>query len=495
MLSKLHYVNVADKGTFKTTGQVATSPADVNAIFAELARTQASHLTLYFHGGLVSEEGGLKTAELFFPRLEAAGTYPVFFVWETGWQEIVGRNFNLEALSNNGLFKSLLETLLKFTVGKLKESSESRGLKLALPEDATLRAEVAQMDAPSAVSFAIEESAELSPVTEDQQEQLTDYMKDDPAFQQEANALRDQLETEADGVAFDLTDSNPNLLSEKMVTELRAEASGGRGLVAGAALIKATASIFARVINRFIQRTDHGVQCTVVEELLREVYLDKVGYWLWDEIKNAARDAFLPNTGLSGEKLHGGTYFLERLRDYLADPAHAPLKVSLVGHSAGNIYICRFIQKAMELLPATFSFYRVIMLAPACDFELFRNGVVAHKDRIEGYRLLNLGDAFERTDAIVPGVYPRSLVYFVAGVLEGDSVKPLVGLERCFSGQKPFDAGEVLAGRDYVFAANAQRFVVSQITDAAPGLNCNAKGHGDFSEEVTWESVKAILQG
>jgi len=52
-LSKLNYINVGPGGTFQPSGIAAydTTPADVDAIFADLEKNGQKKILLYFHGG------------------------------------------------------------------------------------------------------------------------------------------------------------------------------------------------------------------------------------------------------------------------------------------------------------------------------------------------------------------------------------------------------------------------------------------------------------
>ena len=68
-------------------------------------------------------------------------------------------------------------------------------------------------------------------------------------------------------------------------------------------------------------------------------------------------------------------------------------------------------------------------------------------------------DESERKDMLVPGIYPRSLLYFVSGVLERDAKgaaapgKPLVGLARFFDAPRQGEPRELDVVRRYVMAA------------------------------------------
>lgn len=489
LTNKLHYVNLSIKGTFQPSGDRATAPQDVDALFEHLAKNGVSHLVLHFHGGLVDEKAGLQSAgELMGYFNGLSGVHPVFFVWESGWLETARRN--LESISQEMFFKKLAEAVLNFVVGKLTRSEDSRGGRLELPERGDIQGELSQAQ-PFASYDDPAQRQPLADVTEREDEQFRDYLADDEDF---AEAVRAIAGSAADGGRGLAAQGAPTLVSGEVLEKIKGEMDEGRGLVSSSVLIKMAAGVLVRVVKRLLKRTDHGVYCTTVEEILREFYLDSAGAWLWRGMKGAIESAFESNQGLSGAALHGGTYFLTRLRDYLAEASHAPLRVSLVGHSAGGIYICRAVAKAAELMPAGFKFHRVVMLAPGCDFDLFKAAVVDKQDRIESFRMFTLRDEAEAADALVPVVYPRSLLYFVSGVLEKAEPVAIAGMERFYSGRPPYDDPTALAVRDYVTRPGERRAVWGPVEEnAPPGLLTAALGHGQFDEILTWKSVIHFL--
>jgi pimeloyl-ACP methyl ester carboxylesterase len=264
---------------------------------------------------------------------------------------------------------------------------------------------------------------------------------------------------------------------------------GSHGLISTAALVKIAASVLIRSVKRLIEKTDHGVYTTVVEELLRSLYADRVGRYLWDNMKNRTQQAFLDNTDLSGPALHGGTYFLNKLSAHLS--AHPDFKLSLVGHSAGGIYICRFIASAAQQVPQL-NYQNVIMLAPGCTFDLFRSSILPNQAHIQAFHLFALKDELEAKNAIASVIYPRSLLYFVSGVLEGDAEMPLVGMQRFYSGFAPYNKPELLEVRAYVTAPGQTIWSIAD--ESGAGLKSMSKGHGDFDNDpLTLHSVVSLL--
>ena len=94
-----HVINLR-QGQFSSDGNFSTSPADVDAIFGEhlatalaKAKEEGRKLRLLFfaHGGLTSEASGLRIAHRQVDWWKSNNIYPIYFVWETGFLEIIGQ--------------------------------------------------------------------------------------------------------------------------------------------------------------------------------------------------------------------------------------------------------------------------------------------------------------------------------------------------------------------------------------------------------------------
>jgi hypothetical protein len=369
-----------------------------------------------------------------------------------------------------------------------------------VPDTEVQKAVLVEAAGGNAVDPALQD--QMGELSKEQQEQFESYLENRLSFQkaadQVANAAGADIEGRGLGPSEAAGKASLDWFSPKALEELRSEVApadeGGRGLVTTTFLIKSAVGILRRVVGRIVGHTDHGLVCTVTEEIMRQFYLDKVGGWLWSEIKQEALDAFAPNDGLTGELLHGGTYFLKKLNEYVSDAASPPLKLSMVGHSAGSIYICNLFASALEMLPPTFGFHKIALLAPAVDFELFGNTLAEHPDRIGEFRLYTMNDDQESRDVLVPVVYPRSLLYLVSGALEGNDEKPLVGLERFYSGKGSYTGPLFDKVSGFIKSNEIQRVVWARTLDGLPGLNSAAEHHGGFAEEpVTQDSLAAFL--
>ena len=92
--------------------------ADVERIL-ELAidKSAVSGLAIHFHGGLVNRKAAGEIATRLAPQYEAAGTYPIVCVWESGLIETI-RN-NLGDIGRDSVFHELMKKAAEWAVKKL----------------------------------------------------------------------------------------------------------------------------------------------------------------------------------------------------------------------------------------------------------------------------------------------------------------------------------------------------------------------------------------
>ncbi|SFM91547.1 hypothetical protein [Rugamonas rubra] len=479
--SPLTYVNVGPHGTFKKSGDTHTTPADVDAIFTHLEEQKINKVVLHFHGGLVSETRGVGKAEVMRPVYEAAKCHPVSFVWETGLVETI--KANLDSIEQTVLFRKMMFWAIKQAGKHLGVDVDSKGvgtefsdlqieneLNKDFPFDQLRVGEGARGGA-GAVS-----AANLAQVQTEIFAELEEDMLADAAFQ-------NSLQAQHTGV------------NKQAVDALAPQADGNaKGLVTASAAALGLAKIVGRVLLRFIQRHDHGFYPTVVEEILRELYLADVGAWAWGGMKDAAREMWLANDDLGGEQQHVGRYLLERLA---ALQQRTGLSVDLVGHSAGSIAICHLL-KTSATLATPLKVRNIVLLAPAARLELFHDEVVTKPERYQALRIYTMDDSHEARDRLVPGIYTRSLLYFISGVLEGGDDVPLVGMARYLFDNDTYRTDPLPALRVFLVDHPTHRLVLAKSSELAPaasnGLRCDAISHGGFDEEIlTAQSLTYLL--
>ncbi|MEZ4831544.1 MAG: caspase family protein [Caldilineaceae bacterium] len=137
------------QGRFSTCGHMQTYSVDVDAIFNEhipqavedARRTgKKLHLLFYAHGGLVSEKNALLHAYSQLDWWRDNYVYPVFFIWETGFVEILyqlmrGENSRARSLTREGITDPVVDKLVRQlggpTVWQGMKSSAQRAADVA----------------------------------------------------------------------------------------------------------------------------------------------------------------------------------------------------------------------------------------------------------------------------------------------------------------------------------------------------------------------------
>lgn len=510
-----------------------TPPAALDAMF-ENDIADANQLVLHFHGGLVSQAGGMRTAGRLVPEYQEFA-HPVFFVWEAGAIEAPMNNWDelaagLLKIADESVFRKIHSVVTKWTVGKLQtdEGTKAPGDPVDLPNPIDHAVEMQKTSTNEEPYEEVRESeGELAPVTPEQEAALIAELARDAQFVAGVEAvLRYHGEVKDDDglkAALPNVAPEPTLMEDAVLDELAGEVEPGtRGLISATLLAKRAAKVFARVIKRFIAHRDHGVYTTVVEELLRELYLANVGGVVWKIMKDETADTFKT---VAGEN-RGGDYFLRKLIEL---DNRRPEKIVLVGHSTGAVFINEMLKATRAArvrgdLPADFAYSGVVFLAPACSFAHLAQVLPADAGGpadggpplFEEFRLFAMDDEHESSNKLASYAYPRSLLYFVSGVVEREDDDssafdlPLVGMDRFYwrarQGKDAHaDLGDHIAAvRRFVLQANRAVWSVTA-DDALPGHRSDSISHGGFDDtgidskgkpipRATIDSVRHILQ-
>jgi len=487
-LSKLNYLDIGPGGTFNRSGNpdYDSKPQDVDAIFADLTARNHKKILLYFHGGLVGEEDAMASAILITSKLIAeTDVHPIAFIWETSLMETIGQN--LGTITNSDFFKKLLEKVIKVAggklgievptvvgkrgVGNLADAEVQAELRKEAPfEDYTENTATRSINVLGGNDQNLRDEIEAS---------IEDEIASDPAF---SSALIAQL-----------TPLQLHLINKDKV--LNVPIAGQRGILSLAKIIMTSVTIVFKVIKRFINKRDHGFYPTVMEEIFREVYIADIGTTLWGLMKTKAENMWLPDEpGTTGLDQHAGRYLLTGLKTYAE--ANPGVTIDLVGHSAGSIVICNFMQQFLSMgIPAQVR--NIIFMAPACRSDLFANTIGQNPGSFQNFRMFTMSDAFECKDRCVPFVYTRSLLYMISGILEKDEFDAyILGMERYLEGNAPYNADPKLIANMNFMGAAANRVVYAVTANGAPdGLQCTAEHHGAFHDDqfLTMNSISYIL--
>jgi hypothetical protein len=455
-----------------------TRPADIRALFNHLRNTDIDRMVVHFHGGLVPEDRGAASAERIL-RDYYGGTvaHPVFFIWETGPLETLWRN--LSDIHDTTLFKRIIALLAKKLAKYTGVQVGARGAGVE-PSDADIAAELAKerpfedLDmaaAPGAKGGALPPEPQLEQQLEvEMEEALSADLK-----------LRDMLQRRDRG-------------AERLSNDLTGRAApGAKGPISILTLAGALARVVARCLVRWSKGRDHGFYPTLMEEAVRELYLDDFGAWMWGNMKEVAEQMWLPNGSELGLDSHPGRLFLDELAAFQRE--RPGFLVDLVGHSAGSIAICHLLE-ANAASNIGVGVRNVIFLAPAVRSDLFHRTLLAEPGRVERLRIFTMQDGREREDVLVKFVYTRSLLYLISGVLEPDEADcPILGMERFLTATAPFDDAYLVEIGNWLKAQGSDRLALSVTEPEAPaGMRSTAIEHGGFTEdEETMRSVCRLI--
>jgi hypothetical protein len=479
-------------------GVLETKPDDVRALIRSAV---ASHkpLLIHIHGGLVSKENAIASADRLSKAEYGQGNVaPIFIVWETSIPETLR---NLPEILNKPLFERMLLRLTKFLAGKVADAVP--GAKAAMgggpePSRAEVEAELSKRAQDEVPFPQLDTADDVTDMDVTDSQRLTQALTADTELH---DAWREEVEAAMAAPA--MPGASPIRLRQKLVDETATEmATSSKALVSTAMVVKSGILIASRVIKRYVRHRDHGFHATIVEEILRELFIDDIGTAVWGFMKQDAADTFA-NADNAPER--GGWFLLKLLADeILAAPANTPPpKVSIVGHSAGAGYACEMLRylhacrqdPAHPLAKSGLAFDKLVFLAPACTCALFAEVLKLNQSKalFAEFRMFTLTDADESSYYEVPVLYPRSLLYIISGLLENPVIdQTLVGLERDYRTAHPYNDPVVVDVKNFM-AAEAHRKILSG-QDGGPGLACDSTRHGGFdSSPKTLESIVTFV--
>lgn len=517
-----HVIHTADGELSSKTP--ATSAADVRRIVGEaIAAAAPSGIVLNFHGGLVSLDAALETAEQrLFPLYTGGDAYPLFFVWESGFLEAPFNN--LDEISREPLFQEFVKKVGEWAARKIEpgitaplaarkrgaaktRAAKSRKLdpggQTRADLDAWFKTGRARRTLPprlrefkAGAGPAREIRLAARPDRDALAKEIQASIRADEKFQAALRAAQAGLHPQRRALRMarggGTRVSATSLIDKEAAARLfpaaprrAAELSAGGWIQAA----RVVADVVMRVLRRVRTGRDHGKYVTLVEEVLRELYIGKIGRagW-WDRMKGDTADTFK-----TGEQ-YGGTVFLQALHDALGSDL-AP-RITLIGHSTGAIFIGNFLKAAAQWVPDVS--FDVVFEAPAATHDFLAKVVEEHGSRIRNLRLFGMSDERERADVLVPVIYPASLLYFVSGLLEDEPDQPIVGMVRFQDGAATFDPDHfpnVEACRAF-FARNGSKALVWSPQTEPQGCASDGRHHQDFddNDDATTASVAFILR-
>ncbi len=519
---KLHFIHIKNGEFMDRQEKVKyhkTTRGDVTTMFNKIKNGNKQKVVVHFHGGLVSVKNAFTKP---MKKVDPAGfnksmfevynkdAYPIFFVWRSGFIDTLinmPRNKGLEVYFTDEINKMILELNRKEKAENIIEEFLS--------------------------SFRIDSKTLYTDLPENLLDDYNDvYNSWVPDKQDElVKALNDGLKNATEGLNQFLKD-NPGI--EEQVWGAEIEVAVQKRLFGEYGSWFKLKVLYPALI-RLANGRHHGLKATIQEEIFNSVEIDglDISKYLkdgWGTMKCITTAAFKKD-GTPQEGTYGGTAFLIELNDLVnrRQLQEQDIRVILVGHSAGAVYICNLLEHTKDKkengedkYPALANFkFDVIFEAPACTFERFSKTIKEAGDKIKDFRMFALGDDFEKEDELVLVLYSNSLLYFVSSVAEPtrhDSSlppeckpaiappyeyhdKPMLGMERYFL--KPFDDGsifpELKSVRNflgYVSPAEKGKIAFSPTAgNAALGWRITAEKHGQCDDNVeVLKSLQYIIE-
>lgn len=436
---------------------IYSKPQDVDRLFDFLDKNTIKKIAVHFHGGLVSQANGLEAARNMASVFTQADAFPIAFIWKTGILE-VSKQIIYDTQTSE-LFNELKRIVIKRAKDRIEDGTGSKGFRSAV------------VDIDSELSKD-EPFSSFKPVMGGKGGSVSD--PDSQVFEDELSL---ELQQDIEVLIPLLQRADPaevkNLKADGIYDHQR---PGAKGIIS-AKMVFALLRVVRNVVRRFRNDTDHGLYCTAVEEIYRELYIDRVGSAIWKKIKNKAKNMWKTDPTATGLDQFVGTYFLGRL--YQHATKQKGFTFNFVGHSAGAIVACHMLE-AINKSQKGLKIDKAIFLAPACQTKLFEK--VVKLKNFGRFYLFAMKDDFERKDRLVPVLYPYSLLYFVSGLLEGTPDLPILGMERHFRS---------LTSDNRVFITTNS--IMSLTADGSEdGKRSLSEKHGDFDNDP--ETLGSILK-
>lgn len=491
-LTSSNHLNLAN-GQFDKT-----SREELAQLFDRLSEDEHKHkhLMIHFHGGLVNQNRATEVIEnTLLPAHDLPHSYPIFFIWQSGLLEVLENN--LIKIAKERIFKLLRKRILNFILSKITKKLTNGSEEVTTKGNDTIY-DVLDVNEDTQQIFETYEDhiEEVDTVSNAEKFLLEQELQTDGELELEcqliAGHIQGQISEDDGSKGMRIRANRKTLMDPNMFIEVNktADATGSsKGLLTFGKIIKAAIKVAIKVIRRYRDKTHHGLYPTIFEEICRTYYIANAGKLVWTTMKKDTRDAFQ-----AGGQRYGGTAFLEELNQHWGK-GYRP-EITLVGHSAGSVYICHLLEAAAQQLNSDIRF-NIIFMAPACTMDLFTITIKQYGDRINQIRLFSMSDELEKKDRLLLFIYPRSLLYLVAGLAEDKIDQPLLGMQRYFMNKAPYELNRnpnIKTCLDYLISKGDS--LIWSLYDGGDGKRCTAKKHGAFDNDdpATLESVQYLIK-
>jgi hypothetical protein len=284
--------------------------------------------------------------------------------------------------------------------------------------------------------------------------------------------------------------------------------------------------------RRLLDRRDHGIPETMNEQWLRYGPIPVLNEGLitggraWSYMKFSIDRSLKIDSGVRPDLGGGGgaglmlmTTIHDAIARYESTPGAPRVRIMLVGHSTGAIYIAKWLRAWNDAYRSDPARFEIVYLAPAVRYDVLNQTLQEAGGHIADGRFrvftMNGAEELDNSEGPAPGVrrvlFRPSLLYAISGIFERDLDAPLVGMARFHEPNPPFPPPgpyptlSPLAPVDSIplvdswLRTNAVKaaFIFSPTPDAAPpGVESGSCLHSDFVwDQQTIDSLEALTRG
>lgn len=478
-LKKLNYIAIGDGGGYSNYGAYRYSEADLKKIVDHMVENEIHRLAIYCHGGLVNENNGAAAVEGVVSAIhQKDDLHTLGFIWKTGVDEVLREDL-LEAMLS-GLGSILMRILLKYIKSEIDSTKSTEQVHYKdIDEYLLRRKKLAGTPLDQDFKFTWETNKSID--VEDDAQLL--------AFAEE-EAKRIVHDFDNSDTDYDMTEwldmpysssLNPEV-SKSVLNDFNEQGllrnSNEKGFDLGRWWT--VAQILYRIYKRKRDKKWHGAHATVVEEILRVVYVDNITKYFWDKMKQKAIDMWKPgNPG-------------NQLLTMLNDRSHK-VQLEFIGHSAGANCGAALLDLLNKEKYINVSLNNCILMAPSTDYKLFRKTYVDKRDLYNKFTMYALTDAAEKQDDLLDYTllryfYPSSLLYLISGIMENTIDMPLAGMNRFKVGVHPYDDDDFTATYNFLYESNTPALT--------PSREYSVRDHGEFdNDDVILGAINDLING
>ncbi|MEM6632650.1 MAG: S8/S53 family peptidase [Bacteroidota bacterium] len=494
-----------------------TTYAQLDALFTSYKETPQKPIVIYLHGGAIGQKKVEQQIRehLSVSAFKEADCFPIYLLYQSGILEVIVNNVieafqaqvgtetldgSFDALSSllkqvaqsrkfNRLFKIVAKRVIKKLGADVLQEIQSGSLLSPDGFESTLSATHAKgMFANFAAK--IDTLSDLYQIEDD-------VFSESALFDMAVPYVKDFRSEEIEALKKELAEDEA--VKAEAIAGGYDNAEGFESLGAPIHLIWVLVHILIRVIKRFINRTHHGFFETLIEEVLRQFVEGPMQQW-WATLKGDMDQLFTIEKEEDRE-IFAGSALLNLLETHWEGLQEGgERKVFLIGTSAGTTLLSKFLGAAEAQKIHTKVRFHTVFIVPSVTVEEFHQNMTDSRERIQSVRIFGLNDTQERKDQVIK-IYRNSILFLISGLLEERVATPLLGLERIYQGQAPFQLHKaenlpIKEVKAYLHAKADFPFVWSEQMGKGPGLNNTGKQHQRIIQDPhLLQSLNEIICG